>query len=260
MERRPRLDDGEQPDRRLHHERREPRRASLFPFVDIRTTDATAYTSIGTDPFTPNNELRYNTFQIQNNLTRFSARHSWTFGGTLQRYESENVFFSLSPGAWVYNSLQDFYTDANGYLANPNRTTSPVTAARYQLRYSNIPDLDKPLQPLGVWYGGAYVQDEFRPAANLTITAGLRFDVPMFENTAFDNPQVDALTFRDETGSAVQYTRARCLMRTSCGRHGWASTGMWPATSARRYAAEPASSPAPRFTSGSRTRSATLGC
>ena len=178
---------------------------SLFPFVDIRTTDATAYTSIGTDPFTPNNELRYNTFQIQNNLTRFSARHSWTFGGTLQRYESENVFFSLSPGAWVYNSLQDFYTDANGYLANPNRTTSPVTAARYQLRYSNIPDLDKPLQPLGVWYGGAYVQDEFRPAANLTITAGLRFDVPMFENTAFDNPQVDALTFRDETGSAVQY-------------------------------------------------------
>jgi hypothetical protein len=177
----------------------------LFPFIDIRTTDATAYTSLGTDPFTPNNELRYNTFQIQNNLTRFSTKHSWTFGGTLQRYESENVFFPLSAGAWVYNSLQDFYTDANGYLANPNRATSPVTAARYQLRYSNIPDLDKPLQPLAVWYGGAYAQDEWRPLANLTVTAGLRFDVPVFENTAFDNPQVDALTFREEDGSAIQY-------------------------------------------------------
>ena len=26
----------------------------------------------------------------------------------------------------IYYSLQDFYADANGYLANPNRTTSPV--------------------------------------------------------------------------------------------------------------------------------------
>jgi hypothetical protein len=80
-----------------------------------------------------------------------------------------------------------------------------VTLARFQARYSNIPDLDKPVQPLAVWYGGAYVQDEWRPRSNFTITAGLRFDVPVFENTAFDNPNVNALTFRDEEGSAVQY-------------------------------------------------------
>jgi hypothetical protein len=176
-----------------------------FPFADLRAPDATAYTSFGTDPFTPNNELRYNTFQIQNNLTRFGTKHSWTFGATLQRYESENVFFPLSNSAYVYNSLEDFYTDARGYLANPNRTTSPVTLARFQVRYSNIPDLDKPLQPLKVWYGGAYVQDEWRPRTNVTVTAGLRFDVPFFENTAFDNPSVDALTFRDEDGAPVQY-------------------------------------------------------
>ena len=36
-------------------------------------------------------------------------------------------------------------------------------------------------------------------------------------------------------------------MRSSCGRHGSASTGMWPATSRRRYAAAPASSPAARL-------------
>ena len=88
------------------------------------------------------------------------------------------MFWSCCPqSAYAYNSLADFYTDANGFLANPNRTTSPVTLRRFQVRYRNIPDLDKPLQPLEVWYSGGYVQDEWRPRRNLTVTAGLRFDV-----------------------------------------------------------------------------------
>ena len=34
---------------------------------------------------------------------------------------------------------------------------------------------------------------------------GLRFDVPVFENTAYNNANANALTFRDENGQAVQY-------------------------------------------------------
>jgi len=181
----------------------------LFPFVDILGTDGTAYTSFGTEPFTPNNELRYNTLQMQDNLTKFMAKHSLTVGGTLQRYRSENVFFSLSQSAYTYNSLQDFYTDAQDFLANPNRTTSAVTLRRFQVRYNNIPGQDKPLQPLRVWYGGAYVQDEWRPRTDLSVTAGFRFDVPSFGNTGYDNPNADALTFRDETGSAVSYNSGK---------------------------------------------------
>lgn len=178
---------------------------TLFPFVDIRAADGTPYTAIGTDPFTPNNELRYKTFQLQNNLTKFGTKHSMTLGVTLQRYESENVFFPVSNSAYVYNSLQDFYTDLSGYVANPNRTISPVTLARFQVRYANIPGMDKPVQPLEVWYGGAYAQDEWRPRSNVTVTAGLRFDVPAFKNTAFRNDNANALTFRNEDGSSIQY-------------------------------------------------------
>jgi len=54
-------------------------------------------------------------------------------------------------------------------------------------------------------YAGGYVQDEWRPRGNLTITTGLRFDVPKFGNTAFDNPLADSLTFRDQDGSGVKY-------------------------------------------------------
>src|SRR5262249_6848754 len=49
-----------------------------------------------------------------------------------------------------------------------------------------------------------YFQDEWRLKSNITLTAGLRVDVPKFGDTAFDNPAADALTFLDH-GSPVQY-------------------------------------------------------
>jgi hypothetical protein len=119
------------------------------------------------------------------------------------------VFFPLSQSVYVYNSLEDFYDDANGYLASPNRTTAPVTLRRFQVRYMNMPGMEKPIQPLEVWYTGAYVQDQWRPRANVTVTGGLRFDIPVFGETGFPNADADGLTFRDETGQAVQYSTGK---------------------------------------------------
>ncbi len=181
----------------------------LFPFVDILDGSGVAYTSFGSEPFTPNNELRYKTFQLLDNFTKFGNRHSLTFGGSVEKYNSENVFFPGKQSAYVYNTLADFYTDVNGYLANQNRTTSPVTLRRFQVRYTNIPGQEKPIQPLQVWYAGGYVQDEWRPRTNITVTAGLRVDAPFFGDTAYPNANVDALTFRDETGAAVKYATGK---------------------------------------------------
>ncbi len=181
---------------------------SLFPMVDILDA-GTVYTTFGYEPFSPRNQLKYNTFQAQNNFTKFARNHTLTFGATVERYESLNVFFPGSQSAYVYNSLDDFYADANDYLANPNRTTSPVNLRRFQVRWSNIPGQEQPEQPLEVLYAGAYAQDEWSPTANLKITAGLRFDVPKFGDTGYINARADALTFRDETGQAVQYSTAK---------------------------------------------------
>ena len=177
----------------------------LFPFVDI-LSGGNAYTSFGPDLFTPNNLLFYHTFQAQDSFTMFKGNHSITVGGALEKYHSDNSFYPGVQSAYVYNSLADFYTDANDFLANPNRTTSPVTLRRFQVRYSNIPgSTTPPFQVLDVWYTSYYGQDEWRPKSNVTVTAGVRVDVAKFGNTAFDNPQVDALTFRDRDGNPVHY-------------------------------------------------------
>ena len=188
-------------------ESREPKGA-FFPLVDIQQGGLT-YTSFGSEPFTPNNELRYNTFQFQNNLSVTTQRHDITLGVTAQRYRSQNVFFPGSQSVYVYNSLADFYTDANDYLANQTRTTSPVTLARFQVRFNNIPGQVKPIQPLDVLYSGVYIQDQFRVAPRFNLSLGLRADVPKFKNTALNNPAAAALNFVDEIGAVRQYSTGR---------------------------------------------------
>jgi outer membrane receptor protein involved in Fe transport len=178
---------------------------TLFPFVDI-LEGGNAYTSFGSEPFTPYNLLLYHTFQAQDSFTRFGDKHSLTFGGSIEKYHSDNSFYPGVQSAYVFNSLDDFYAAANAYLANPNLTVSPVTLRRFQVRYSNIPGQPQPpFQQLDVWYSGGYAQDEWRPEPNLTVTAGLRVDVARFGNTGYDNPNVDALTFRNRDGGSIQY-------------------------------------------------------
>ena len=47
-------------------------RGAIFPFVDIYE-GGTSYTAFGFEPFTLNNELRYKTFQVQDNFTKFTT-------------------------------------------------------------------------------------------------------------------------------------------------------------------------------------------
>ncbi len=173
---------------------------AFFPFVDIQKDGAT-YTSFGFEPFTPNNELRYNTFQLQDNFTRFGGKHSQTFGASYEKYRSENVFFSGAQSVYTYSSLDDFYADAN--------RTAPVTLRRFQVSWNNIPGQEKPLQPLDVTYAGVYAQDDWVAARNLKVVLGVRVDVPFFAKTGYDNALADVLSFRDQSGNTVHYQTAK---------------------------------------------------
>jgi hypothetical protein len=179
-------------------------RGTMFPFVDI-LDGSSVLTSFGFEPFTPNNELRYKSFQLQNNFTYQLPGHALTLGVSAEQYESENVFFSGSQSVYIYNSLADFYTDANGYLADPDRTVSPVTLRRFQVRWSNIPGQEKPIQPLEVLFAGIYGQDEWQFNNDLKLTFGLRVDAPFFGDTGFRNDSVPNMRFLDENGDSVRY-------------------------------------------------------
>ena len=88
-------------------------------------SDQTPITAFGNEPFTPFNLLRYNTFQVQDSVTKFAKNHSITFGGNIEKFHSDNSFYFGIQSAYSYSSLADFYADANGYPGEPEPDESP---------------------------------------------------------------------------------------------------------------------------------------
>ena len=186
-------------------------KGSLFPLVDI--LDGTGadrnYISFGAEPFTPNNKLFTDTWQLSDNLTFFTGKHTISTGFSYEGFRYFNSFTPQIQGQFIFNSLTDFYTSANAYLANPSMTQNPVNLRRYILSYSNI-------EGGGPWNAitratslGAYVQDEVQMSDKLNITYGIRFDVPFFASTGFVNNEVSNMNFINDNGNTAKLSTSQ---------------------------------------------------
>lgn len=185
-------------------------RTGMFPTIEIQdpSTQST-YTTVGFDPFTPDNKLRYSTFNFTDNITYYAGKHTLTAGVSLEYFKSDNLFFASSNGVYVYDSLESFYAAMDDYLANPNALTSPVNVRRYNLRVSLLPDGVKPWQILKSTTYSFFLQDEFQLNDRLKFTLGLRGDVFAYDNSTtedYNNPTVAGLDFVDENGDPYKVT------------------------------------------------------
>ncbi|WBO84946.1 TonB-dependent receptor [Hymenobacter yonginensis] len=191
-----------------------------FPLVDIGTaTTRTAagggvsaannYTSFGYEPFTANNVLNSDVYQIGDNFTAFLGKHNVTVGTYNEFYKFTNGFSPNYYGAYTFNGLDDFYAAARttaaplGYTRNAagvpvaNTTGTLAFPQRYNLSYSALPDGSFPFAVTKAAQLGLYVQDEWSPLDNLKVTAGIRGDLPIIYSEIARNENAANLTFRN---------------------------------------------------------------
>lgn len=177
-------------------------RTDIFPTIDI-LKDGSTYTSLGFDPFTPDNKLNYSTFNVTDNISIVRNKHTITLGASFESFKSNNLFFYGSNGVWTFNSIDDFKAAALAYKANPNATTSPVPINRFNYRYTLLPKGEKPWQVFKNQTYSVYGQDDIKVSKDFRLTAGLRLDYINIPNTATDygNSYVAGLTFKKPDGS-----------------------------------------------------------
>ena len=208
----------------------------LFPLVDIgtgsglsavgaRVTAPQITTSFGYEPFSAFNILNTDTYQIGDNFTAFLGTHNVTVGTYNELYKFTNGFAPQYYGAYVYNSLPDFYASAatagapygynyaSGGQPTPRSQAEGLRAAqRYQLRYSALADGSFPFAVTNAAQIGLYVQDEWSPASNFKLTYGLRGDLPIIYSTIQQNAALANLPFRDGLTLNTSQTPKRTVL------------------------------------------------
>ena len=120
-------------------------------------------------------------FELTDNLTFDVGRHRILLGTHNEFFEFQNDFYSRFRGQWTFSSLANFQAGiASEYQRNVPAAVANVPGGR----------ADGPTGAFGARQFGLYAQDQWTPTPNLTLTVGLRMDVPVFPLTPSTNPRL----------------------------------------------------------------------
>ncbi|MBQ2364032.1 MAG: TonB-dependent receptor, partial [Alistipes sp.] len=122
--------------------------------------------TIGTNPYSGRNMLKQDVFIFGDDITFNRGKHLITVGTSNEIYRADNLYLANARGTYTYASLDDFMADnatqyAYGYFAS-GKQNPPMTMGQFAI----------------------YAQDKLAVNNRLTITYGLRADIPVM----FDAP------------------------------------------------------------------------
>jgi len=170
----------------------EPRsyEGGYFPTVDI-LKDGALYASFGPDPFTFGNLRQTKTFIATDELYFTSGINKFTAGLQYEYDKAVNGYMPAGAGYYVFSSWDDF--------VNGNK------ASAFGITHSNKADLKQQNAEFDYHQVSAYFQDEVALTPNFRMTAGIRFELPIYPsldnnyNEAFGDLQFGANKYSTST-------------------------------------------------------------
>ncbi|HET7219463.1 MAG TPA: carboxypeptidase regulatory-like domain-containing protein [Vicinamibacterales bacterium] len=145
-----------------------------FPFI---TVDLSAgQIRAGRENFSTANELDQDVYELTDDFTWLKGKHTLTFGTHNEFFKFRNLFIRDSFGSYRFANLDLFDQGlAGSYDYSFSLTGDPLQAARFRVRQF-----------------GFYAGDQWRPLTNLTLTYGVRADIPTFPDKPTANPVAEA--------------------------------------------------------------------
>ena len=135
------------------------------------------------------NTLDQDIIEVTDNLTFPVGSHLLTLGTHNEFFKFNNLFLQNAFGTW--------------WFANPD---SLAAGTPYQ--YSAALELreDAGRSRMNVKQLGVYLQDRWTPTPRLTLTMGVRYDVPKLGTTPAYNQRLDSIFFVTRGGAAASFT------------------------------------------------------
>lgn len=145
----------------------EPRtyEGGIFPTVDILQEGA-LLASFGPDPFTAGNLREVKTFVATDELNFSLGVHNFMAGLQFEHNDAINGFMQAGNGYYVYSSWDDFVNNRK--------------PAAFGLTYSAAADGSQFQAKMKYQQFSLYMQDQMNLTDNFKLTAGLRFELPIY--------------------------------------------------------------------------------
>ena len=172
--------------------------AGDFPYVIIED-GANEVIQFGSEQFSTANNLEQDIFTITNNFKLYRGRHTLTFGTHNEFYSIYNLFIRQNYGVYRFANLDDFLTGAPAF--------------EYDRSYSLVDNITGDGSAAAAEFNamqlGFYAQDEFAISNKLTVTGGLRIDLPIITsdptgNEGFNRETLPALAAEYEVARNVE--------------------------------------------------------
>ena len=155
---------------------RDDRDPSGNPFPSIQINDGSGRIQLGSEPFSTANLLNSDVFTITNNFEIYKGKHTITLGTHIESSKVKNLFFAYNYGQYQYKSVADFFA---GEI--------DVFQRGYSLVSDGAGDTSSGSADFNTFQLGFYAQDEFQVNDNFKLTAGLRFDLPYWDDGAIND-------------------------------------------------------------------------
>jgi hypothetical protein len=152
----------------------QPNEDRPFPFVQVNLSAGTV--RAGRENFSTANELDQDVFELNNDFTWLTGRHTLTLGTHNEFFKFRNLFIRDFFGNYQFANLDLFEQGlAQSFDYSFSLTNDPQQSARFRVRQF-----------------GFYAGDQWRPTPSLTVTVGVRADIPTFPDKPTRNPLTES--------------------------------------------------------------------